>query len=1282
MSFSDLLVFLDGAGYNIVRNLLSLLWQSSLIFLAAYIITSFLRRHNDSIKHYIWFCAILAVPLLTVISAIMNNIDTPHITIAVMPSYQPIIKNNNFIKNNVSLDLEKRNVVKGDYSRLVAQNPLPNYNISVTEKRETRFFYPWAYLTLLYISGVLFFIVVLIYGRFSINRWMSNSCDIKEKKVIDTFEIACRKIGYKGTYLLRESKIVYTPLSLGVFRKAVILPEKFYDSVNGKDLYSVALHELSHLKRNDPLIYTIVACIRSLFFFHPLIWWASKKLVELAEYSCDDNVLNLTCEPISYAKMLARIAGNLPHGAVQTNLAAGAIFSRNNFLRRVEVILSDKSSTIRKLSLIAVSGIFALSAISMVIALALPLGEDDNSMGEKLNVTGKILCGEKPVNNAVLYLLTHEKRNKNVQSVGKIAESGRDGSFSFKIDSFKLNESSKWTKPTVIVYCPGYSVGWQNLNDNTNLNNLIIKLTGEKTITGTVRDIKGNFIKDAEISIIGIRCNNDIERGNVLENLNNVNSNLKFICRDNGDFTITNLPENSAICLIAKAKGYAQEYYKTEIESGSKGIEFILKPDGKITGKVTYGDSGKPAKDVFILTRGWGSYEPVKTDKYGQYVIENLLPGKFTVYVFVEGDSPEWTAEPIEAVQVEEGKTNENMDFKLVKGGIITGKLTASDTGEPVQGHNVSAKPSNDQLSITFDNCKTDRYGIYRLRVPPGKIKVNTESPAGFKKKLDFLLVDINDGDNVSGIDFAFDRGFPITVITLSPEGSPVEGTSVTWKNTMDLPPSIITGKEGTCVFTGLSEGEDLEVYAENSKLKLKGEGKIKASKNVRFEVKMGKYKTYGVGGQVLDSDGKPVTNARLHLFDKRAMMYYSTTVSVTKSDGVYNVDNLIAGNDYSLTVEADGYVSYSIPLHDFLPDEKKDIAKNPLKSPKPLYNVYLEKADRWLEGVVLDDKGNPVKGARIYNTNDSMNMVTVFSDINGIFRMDKLVPTFENIISINHADYGYYEFKLVPTNTKQTFTLINKRWKLTGKLVDTDNKPIAGADIIVHPQTRESGFIYMGGAKTDSNGTFLVDPVVDKEIDIYVNIENTGGKKFQIKTDEGAVTLVFDKPDENIHAEIEFDRRKPVFIDGENPPELDAIKWINGSPLKLKDLRGKTVILDFWTCDKKPYIKTQEVLNIIQKEYGSKGVVVIGIHENTDDYSKIEKVVKDLGLTFRIAIDKKGAEAESSGKTFDRFGIYRQSDRNELAFYTIIDKKGKAHQQIYIYSLDKTVKDMLRGGR
>ena len=53
--------------------------------------------------------------------------------------------------------------------------------------------------------------------------------------------------------------------------------------------------------------------MRAVLFFHPLVWLACRQVSALAEETaCDDAVLDATGEPLSYAKMLARLAERFP----------------------------------------------------------------------------------------------------------------------------------------------------------------------------------------------------------------------------------------------------------------------------------------------------------------------------------------------------------------------------------------------------------------------------------------------------------------------------------------------------------------------------------------------------------------------------------------------------------------------------------------------------------------------------------------------------------------------------------------------------------------------------------------------------------------------------------------------------------------------------------------------------------------------------------------------------------------------------------------------------------
>jgi len=134
------------------------------------------------------------------------------------------------------------------------------------------------------------------------------------------------------------------------------------------------MHELSHVKRNDAFITMLVSLIRAVFFFHPLIWIAVRQISYLAELACDNAVLEVNGKPETYAGLITRIAEDLPH-RLPAEYAVGIMYSKSVFFRRITAILSGRSHRIRRLSKIALAGTVAAAILSVVIALALPLGE-------------------------------------------------------------------------------------------------------------------------------------------------------------------------------------------------------------------------------------------------------------------------------------------------------------------------------------------------------------------------------------------------------------------------------------------------------------------------------------------------------------------------------------------------------------------------------------------------------------------------------------------------------------------------------------------------------------------------------------------------------------------------------------------------------------------------------------------------------------------------------------------------------------------------------------------
>jgi len=96
--------------------------------------------------------------------------------------------------------------------------------------------------------------------------------------------------------------------------------------------------------------------------------------------------------------------------------------------------------------------------------------------------------------------------------------------------------------------------------------------------------------------------------------------------------------------------------------------------------------------------------------------------------------------------------------------------------------------------------------------------------------------------------------------------------------------------------------------------------------------------------------------------------------------------------------------------------------------------------------------------------------------------------------------------------------------------------------------------------------------------------------------------------------------------VEARPAPEITAPTWLNSQPLTLAELKGKVVMLKFWTfgcynCNNvEPYVKAW------YKTYKDKGLEVIAVHSPEFNYEKsiknVKKYIQDKGVTYPIAID------------------------------------------------------------
>ncbi|MFM0647631.1 cytochrome c biogenesis protein DipZ [Paraburkholderia bryophila] len=121
--------------------------------------------------------------------------------------------------------------------------------------------------------------------------------------------------------------------------------------------------------------------------------------------------------------------------------------------------------------------------------------------------------------------------------------------------------------------------------------------------------------------------------------------------------------------------------------------------------------------------------------------------------------------------------------------------------------------------------------------------------------------------------------------------------------------------------------------------------------------------------------------------------------------------------------------------------------------------------------------------------------------------------------------------------------------------------------------------------------------------------------------------------------------------VEGVLPPLNGAVQWLNSPPLTAQDLRGKVVLIDFWTYSCINCLRSLPYVKAWAQKYKDQGLVVIGVHapefafeRNVDN---VKKAVHDLGVDYPVAID-------------NNYAIWRSLNNQYWPAHYFVDAKGQ----------------------
>jgi len=162
-------------------------------------------------------------------------------------------------------------------------------------------------LPLLWVVGFTAIIAWLAIGRLGLRRIAAKAWPLNGSDWSGTLDEERNYAGVAKAVLLYSSSAVSTPLTWGSRNPIILLPE---DALDWPEAHRriVLRHELAHVARGDSLSQLVAGFVCALYWFHPLVWIAERRLRAECERACDDNVVSLGTPAAEYAAHLLEVA--------------------------------------------------------------------------------------------------------------------------------------------------------------------------------------------------------------------------------------------------------------------------------------------------------------------------------------------------------------------------------------------------------------------------------------------------------------------------------------------------------------------------------------------------------------------------------------------------------------------------------------------------------------------------------------------------------------------------------------------------------------------------------------------------------------------------------------------------------------------------------------------------------------------------------------------------------------------------------------------------------------
>jgi uncharacterized protein (TIGR03435 family) len=217
----------------------------------------------------------------------------------------------------------------------------------------------------IWLSGIVFITVLSWRRSRQVTAIAGHARRLLDGPEVEIMERLSRGLGFDRPIPILESTATVEPGLFRIVDPVLLLPANIGCHLDTLQLEAMIAHELSHARRRDNLWSTTHRIVETMFWFHPLVWWLGKRLVDERERACDEDVLQLGCQPEVYALAMVKVC----EFCISAPFDCIAGIRGSDLKSRIEAVMMNRSSlklSYPKKGLLAVAAIVSL--LSVVLA--------------------------------------------------------------------------------------------------------------------------------------------------------------------------------------------------------------------------------------------------------------------------------------------------------------------------------------------------------------------------------------------------------------------------------------------------------------------------------------------------------------------------------------------------------------------------------------------------------------------------------------------------------------------------------------------------------------------------------------------------------------------------------------------------------------------------------------------------------------------------------------------------------------------------------------------------